>query len=384
MTLENPMHGRAGTVAATMLGVIAVLVFIIQPGYVQALVERGGLDGAAAGYVASAEMAGIAAVTVLMSLLAHRVGWRPLLAGAVLFEVGGNLACLWRSDLEWLLVARFAAGLGAGTLASLSFAAIGQTRYPDRYFGFLIMWILVYGAVGLWALPMLLEHGGLRAFYLVVAALALGGLVFVRHMPANGVVNAEDNVIATLTAPNQMFSILSIFTFFLGCGLLWAYLALIGVGEGLSSAAVATGLGISQIAGIAGALGVGLVGARMGRFSPLIVGIVICAAATAGLTTAGPKGALLFTLLICSFNFAWNAVQPIYLSVAASYDARGRLITQMVAAQMIGLAAGPFLGGFIFEQGGLPPIIWWSSALLAVGAVLLAPVILEAARTARG
>ena len=58
---KTPMDRRFSVTAATVFCVVSVLVFIIQPGYVQGLVDLAGLTGSEAGYVASAEMTGYAA-----------------------------------------------------------------------------------------------------------------------------------------------------------------------------------------------------------------------------------------------------------------------------------------------------------------------------------
>ena len=47
-------------VSAILLGVVGPEVFIVQPGFVQGMVQYLGFDDRAAGYMASAEMFGIA------------------------------------------------------------------------------------------------------------------------------------------------------------------------------------------------------------------------------------------------------------------------------------------------------------------------------------
>ena len=49
-----------------------------------------------------------------------------------------------------IMLLRFLCGAGAGSLISLSFTTVGLTEHPDRNFGLLIMWVLLYGAVVLY------------------------------------------------------------------------------------------------------------------------------------------------------------------------------------------------------------------------------------------
>ena len=67
---------RRALVSAILLGVVGPEVFIVQPGFVQGMVQYLGFDDRAAGHVASAEMFGIAATTVAMTFAAHRFNWR--------------------------------------------------------------------------------------------------------------------------------------------------------------------------------------------------------------------------------------------------------------------------------------------------------------------
>ena len=67
-----------------LVGVIAPEVFIVQPGFVQGLVQYVGFDDQGAGYTASAEMFGLAATTILMTFIAHRVNWRTVILGSLI------------------------------------------------------------------------------------------------------------------------------------------------------------------------------------------------------------------------------------------------------------------------------------------------------------
>jgi len=68
-------------------------------------------------------------------------------AGLPLLMAVGNGACIYVHDHTLFVALRFLVGLGAGSIVSLSFTTVGLTRHPDRNFGYLIMWVLVYGAL---------------------------------------------------------------------------------------------------------------------------------------------------------------------------------------------------------------------------------------------
>ena len=368
--------------AATVFGVVSVLVFIIQPGYVQGLVDLAGLSGAQAGYVASAEMTGYAITVIAMSFVSHRLRWAPMLFAFIAVQALGNAGCILSTDATWLATARFVAGLGAGGMASLAFTAIGMTRDPDRQFGFFIMWILVYGAVGLFGLPSLFALVGLTGFHVLAFAATLAALPFVRGMPASGGAEAQPNRnAAPLGGVGRCAAILSIFVFFLACGILWAYISLIGDTRGLGLQPVANALSLSQFTGVAGALAAGVAGSRFGRSMPLGLSILLCAGSTAAIALVDARAALLFGSAVCLFNFAWNVAQPVYLSVASVFDTKGRLVPQMVASQSCGLALGPFVGAEIGGERNVDGLVASASALFLMSGLLIALLFVTARRS---
>ncbi|MDB5702278.1 MAG: major facilitator superfamily 1 [Sphingomonadales bacterium] len=366
------MDDRAAIVAATVLGIIAAATFMIQPGIVQALVDQAGFASKQAGYVAAAEMAGLALTTVVLSYVGHKVSWRRLIVVFALIEAGCNLASVWRQDFNGLLVLRFIAGLGAGGLTSISFGAIGETAKPDRSFGYFLMWILGYGAVGLMALPAILHLVGLSGLFAIVTGMSLVGVAIARFMPITSRLVAQATTATHgLSKGWKRATIVSSLMFSLGCGILWAFASLIGASKGVAAQSVANALGISQFFGVAGALSVGVLGARIPR--PLSLTALILLGGFVALLLGFPVSgtSVIFGLLLCLFNFTWNSVQPLYLAASADFDPHGGLVRRIVAVQMSGLAVGPFLGALILRGNDFGPITASVAILMFFGAAII-------------
>ena len=85
------LNSRATLYSIFLIGVIAPEVFIVQPGFVQGLVEYLGFDDQGAGKVVSAEMWGLAVTTILMTFTAHRVNWRVVIFWSLLVMFGANV-----------------------------------------------------------------------------------------------------------------------------------------------------------------------------------------------------------------------------------------------------------------------------------------------------
>ena len=88
------INSRQTVFSMFLVGVIAPEVFIVQPGFVQGLVELLGFDDRGAGYTASAEMWGLAATTILMTFIAHRVNWRSVIFWSLIVMFVANILCM--------------------------------------------------------------------------------------------------------------------------------------------------------------------------------------------------------------------------------------------------------------------------------------------------
>jgi len=358
-----------------LVGVIAPEVFIVQPGFVQGLVEHVGFDVQGAGYTASAEMFGLAATTILMTFIAHRVNWRTVILGSLIVMFLANVLCTLTTDLNTFVALRFIAGLGAGSLVSLSFAIVGLTSNPDRNFGLLIMWVLTYGAIVLWALPSAYAFAGMGGALWFFAIFPLLAVPFIKHLPANGesVAQVEEDAV-NLTPAMKTMALFAMLAYFVAQGVVWAYLFLIGLSGGLSVQEVANGLTLSQFAGIAGALLAAVMSNRFGRSLPLTVGIL--GGALCLYFLVGRYEFLVFALAVGIYNFAWNMTHPFLLAAMASFDRRGRVVVYAVAMQMVGLAIGPGLAASMISEGDYISVNWLGAGLFVTSLALILPPVL--------
>jgi predicted MFS family arabinose efflux permease len=362
-----------------LVGVIAPEVFIVQPGFVQGLVEYVGFDDQGAGYTASAEMFGLAATTILMTFIAHRVNWRTVMLGSLIIMFLANAMCTLTTDLNTFVALRFIAGLGAGSLVSLSFAIVGLTSNPDRNFGLLIMWVLTYGAIVLWAMPTVYAFAGMAGVLWFFALFPLCAVPVIKFLPKTGETHAQvEEDAVNLTTGMKSFALFAMLAYFLAQGVVWAYLFLIGLAGGLGEQAVANGLTLSQFAGIAGAMLAAIMAHRYGRTMPLTVGIL--GGALCLYFLVGSFEFLVFATAVCVYNFAWNLTHPFLLAAMASFDRRGRVVVYAVAMQMVGLAVGPGLAASVISEGDYINVNWLGAGLFVLSLVLILPPVIAQAK----
>jgi len=165
------------------LAVVGVCVFIIQPGFVQGLVDTLGLTPEEAGYIASIEMWGLALTTIILNFIAHKYKWQKLTFWFLLTAVIGNLVSIGQTDVVTLSITRAITGIGLGGMISLPFAMMGLTNNPDRNFGFLVVWVLIYGALGMFAIPMALDVIKLNGILVFLALFCAIGILLIRNLP---------------------------------------------------------------------------------------------------------------------------------------------------------------------------------------------------------
>jgi hypothetical protein len=293
-----------------------------------------------------------------------------------------NAACIAVHSKEAFVALRFLAGAGAGSLISLSFTTVGLTENPDRNFGYLIMWVLLYGAVVLYVMPAAYALSGMTGTLLFFAIFPLVALPLVKAFPQGGeaVTTVEADAV-NLPAALRSLALLAMFAYFVAQGVAWAYLFLIGTAGGLSEQQVATGLTLSQVAGVAGALLPALIGGRFGRWRPLTVGIV--GGALCLLFLIGRLEYLPFVFWVCLYNFFWNMTHPYLLGSMASFDRRGRVVVLAVAAQMLGLAIGPAVGATVIAPGQYASVNYIAIAMFAVSWLCILPPVLIQQQRAR-
>jgi len=380
---KNDINSRWSIVSAIFLGVIGPAVFIVQPGFVQGLVGFYHFDEQQVGYIASAEMWGIALTTLFITFISRRFSWRLLLVLGILLSSSGNLLSTITADATSFAVLRCLTGVGSGVLISLSFTAIGLTANPDRNFGWLIMWVLIYGALGFLVMPSAYELVGMKGVLIFFALFNLLALPFVRFFPVSGESHVMiDESAVTLPPLYRSLAVVTMLFYFVAQGAVWAYLFLIGTSNGITEDDVSYGLTLSQFFGIVGALAAAAITCRFGRLTPVALGLL--ASILSLMALMGDIGAFTYMIAVCLFNLAWNNTHPYLLAALASFDRSGRTVERGVAAQMIGLAIGPAIAANVIADDNYSNVIWLGIALFAAALVAIVGPVLKQSSIQRG
>lgn len=368
------VNSRESLVAIIYLAVVGPCVFILQPGFVQGLVAYLNVTEQQAGLVASAEMFGIATTTVLLAFVVRRVSWRKFLGICIIICTLGNLATVGQSDPQTLVVIRFITGLGSGGLISLTFTMTALTERTDRNFGFIVTWVLIYGALGLLAMPGAYRMVGMNGVLVFFGLFCASAMYFIRFLPDSGEAHIDHAPQRDYKALVRRVALGAILIYNIAIGIVWAYLFLVGVAAGMAEQAVANALTVSQFLGIAGALLAVMSESRFGRLLPLMIGILGAAASVYFIT--GELAASGYWLAVCGFNFLWNMSMPYLLATLAQFDHRGTTVVHGVAMQMIGFAIGPFIAALLLTRGGYDLVYTVGAVLFVIAAIVILPGVL--------
>ncbi len=142
---------------------------------------------------------------------------------------------------------------------------------------------------------------------------------------------------------------------------------------GIAPMAAVTIYSVEGAAGLGGRVLFGVLADRIGVKPVLIAGLMIQAAVIAAYTMASDLA--FFYMLAIIFGGTYGGVMPLYAVLAGEYFPPKILGTVLGAASMlscIGMAFGPLAGGWAFDQFNNYNWLFFGSALVGLGAVLIA------------
>lgn len=374
---------RASPLLSILAAVLPITItgtpITVQPGMVQGMVDYMRMNDVDAGFVASAEMAGLMLATVLFAFVSDRINWRKAYALGLVLVVTANVGSVLLAAGAPFTALRTIAGAGAGVVAAIGFATLGETENAPRNYGWAVATIIGYSGVALRVMPALFAIGGYHAFLLMYALLTAACLPLVPFLSHKKGVGGEiSETVASEKAgitPVGILAIASMFIFFTGYAAAWTYMALIGRDLGLNESAVAHALSLSQFAGVAGALAIVI---QSGKVHDMVqAGAILAGGALAILAFTLPQDYAMFLALNCIFQFCWNAGQPLLLGIVASRDSGGRLLSFTIPMQYIGLTAGPaFAASQLGSQSNYQAVMLGAGVIAAIALVAIAPLIL--------
>lgn len=363
--------------AAIIPTMVVAISITMQPGFVQGMVDFMGIDEVQAGYIASAEVMGLMAGTVIFAFIAHLFNWRPVFAGSLGLVIAANILTLLLGNAQTLLFLRLIAGFGAGLVTAIGFAALANTTRPGRNYGWLVACVIGFSAVGFAFLPNIFELGGYNALILIYSMIV--GLCVAVALLLHSDHDADHTDVAhsdggSLLSIPGLLSLAAVLLFFIGYAAAWTYMTLIGRDAGLADDDINFVLSATQFAGVAGALSMAFLTERL-RHKWLA--FIVFGSGIASIVCLGFSPSLsVFFALNAVFQFCWNGGQPLLLAIIASRQSSGQLLRFAIPLQFIGMGVAPSIAAYLLDaSGGYGLVITVAALLAAASLVTILPFI---------
>jgi MFS family permease len=142
---------------------------------------------------------------------------------------------------------------------------------------------------------------------------------------------------------------------------------------GLSPMLAVSVFSLAGLSGLGGRIGFGLVADRIGAKPVLVAGLFVQALAVGAYLFVGALGE--FYALSVVFGLAYGGVMPLYAVLVRDYfGARimGSIFGAVSMFASLGMALGPWAGGFVFDAYGSYAWLYIGSFGIGLGAVAVA------------
>lgn len=350
---QRHLNSMSCLMASIVAGAVGSLMFLVTPIFLGALTDGGVYSPRQAGIIGSADLAGMFAGSVALSLWIRKLNWRWLAVKALCLFLAAQLISAMTKDIFLaLLFIRFLSGAAGIALMSVAFSHIADTSHHDRNFAIFIVAQMLTGAVAAFIIPYFIAWWGMNGlFYFLLLA---GAPIFLvtPFIPEHGKTPAGNQPFGaghgTLSWAHYVM-LFSLFLFGLGVMLVWAYVERIGTFNGYSATAIGKIISWSLLASICGALSVTFLQNKFGRLRLILVATLCIIISMYALNTFPKAG--IFMAAVSVFAFCWTFTAPYQLAILAQSDVSGKTIVLALAMMKVGYALAPATGGFISTPG---------------------------------
>ena len=360
--------------AAGALGIIATAAAAILPVLVGLWQTQSGLAVEQAGFVGATELLAQVFGTGIFLWASRRRSLRTMGAAGLIVMIVGNIATAMSGGLHSLVLARAIGGTGGGLVRALCMMCLAKATSPGRAFAIYAGAQVALAALTTAGMPHLIASLGSQAPFLAVAIASIIGFTLCPFLPKRSEPSSREPRRGASPA-SALFAIGALFIFFVGQGALWTYLKAIGDHQSISAAGITRALTFLNIAGLAGALGVGALAHRVNPRAALLTLLGTETLSIVGLFNSHTAG--LFIASACGFYFSWCASFPFQFTVIAQSDTTGRASSVVSAADGLGLAVGAALAGVVLPTLGLESVggICEAASVIGVGLYITAAIL---------
>ena len=338
-----------------------------QPEIMHTLIAVG-FAQSAAGLIVSVELIAVALTSFVLAPMMGRLSVKSSCYVAGLLAVVCHFASTGADSVEVLVAARFIAGCAEGLILAVANAALASTPNPDRAYGLLATWN-VAAAVGLLVVmpPLARAYGQVGVFATLGLACALM-MPFIRFLPGDLRVERAPK----LQHDRRTVAVVLLASMFIwgtAAAMVWPFVISIGEQTDLDPGVVGLVAAFAATGGLLGGALAAHLGARYGRYKPLVLGMLVQVIAAFALTHIFVDA--VFIVAAPTVLGTVYFLLPYFLAVAADYDPGGGLSAAVAGMFVLTGGSGPLLGGYAVGYAGFSAIAWSILVATAVAWLLL-------------
>ena len=366
----NSMKTIAAAMWMTVIGTVGILFLPLMVG---GIIDELAFDKIQAGYIAAAEMAGVAIASGLGIYWVRRVNWQTTATYASIIFIGAN----WIStgiDGYWLMfIARLLVGLSSGVLLAIGLACQSDSKNAQRIFGYWVACQMTVSSVGYLLLPGIRTQWGLDGFLFALMILGATSFVSILFLPEHGKSRTVDANGPRSSMVLGGLALSGALLFFMAQGGLWAFLERLGLAANLTVSQIGFALAISSYCGIVGGLAKNWLADFMGATAPFVC--VVIGEIVMLFLFANDPGNVLYAVAVCMLQFFWAMGMATLMGGFNLIDKSGGLVLLLMSTAKAGYSLGPALMGWLIDGDDYSWVLISSGAFVIVGMLTVAVLI---------
>ncbi len=345
---------------------------ILMPMLVGGVIDDFGFTEQQAGYIASLEGMGLVVASLLATFWIRKVSWTTALLVGFVTTALLNILSANITDFYPLLIARFLAGMTAGTVFAVTVAALGDNRQPDQAFGIAQVVQGAFMFVAFAAAPYILEQWTVSGLYYMLAAASVLMVFTLSRYPSAGAERDIDSMGSNTDVKSHTgliwLGLIASFLFFSNIFGFWTYIERIGQAAGLSTETIGIALGLSQFAAIVGAGVAAIASDRYGRAVPLL--IVLVGQMVVLWLLVGQFSSFTFYLGVGLFQALFVMANSYQLGVIAKMDIKGNFLVLVTGFQGLGAAIGPAIAASMISDGSYSKLNMMAASFCLISIIM--------------
>lgn len=274
---------------------------------------------------------------------------------------------------EILLLIRCISGLGSALLLASANSIIATSETPEVLYGKVFSVLSAVYAILLTLLPYGLRFGEQHGFFVAQGIFVILLMPFIFKLTKNSYNNSSPDY-ESKPVPLLSVSLLfiSITALYLVMGGAYSFFERIGAGIGIHRETLGITLGISTVAGIAGAFSASWLGLRVGRMFPAISGFLMTGLMCSLIVVSTDPGIFIISIIV--YGFMNQFILPYLLGIASALDNSGRIATATMGYLLIPYSLGPAIFGSVGMET-MAEYGWLGFAVCLAMVFLLYPLI---------